>query len=155
MKLEVQIEGDEAFEARRRQIRDRAASRAPFDAIGDDFLNLQEARFHGAAGWKPLSEAYARRKARAGRSIEPLVGGVLEKSVTRRNTKYSVRRIEGDSIVMGTRDPVAHLHQDGTKGASGKGMPARPVILITAEDRQRWRELVRSTVFGTGPVTGL
>jgi phage gpG-like protein len=150
MRIEVTIVGDVALDRRLAEMAARAEHpQAALDAVGDDFLHLEAARFAGGAGWQPLSAAYARRKAFRGRSTRPLVGGLLEDSLTRSGTRFSVRQTDQHSILMGTSDPVAHLHQKGTKGPSGKGMPARKLVDIRSSDRLRWRELIRRNVFGT------
>jgi hypothetical protein len=156
MRLEVTIVGDVALDRRLADLAARSSyPREALEAVGDDFLNIEQGRFAGDAGWKPLSSAYARRKARRGLPTQPLVGGALEASLTRAGTRYSVRQIDRSSILMGTSDPVAHLHQQGTRGASGKGMPTRTLVGIRNADLLRWRELIRANVFGTSAGGGL
>lgn len=155
MRVEVTVVGDDALDRRLAEMQARAQyPREALEAVGDDFLHLEAARFAGAAAWQPLSAAYAKRKAARGLSTRPLVGGALQDSLTKRGTRYSVRQIDQRSILMGTSDPVAHLHQDGTR-RGGKGMPARPLVVIHSEDRARWRELVYSNVFAVTGGRGL
>lgn len=126
---------------------DRAqALRPAFDAVADDFLQMQRSRFAGGAGWAPLSPAYAVRKAMTGRGTRPLAGGALEASMTRRGARYSVRRITSKSMFMGTRNPVANLHNAGTRR-----MPKRPLITVRGSDRERWGDLFAEHLRGGGP----
>lgn len=108
------------------------------DAIADDFLRVQQRRFSEASAiWKPLKPISALRKAARGRSTAPLVGGTLEESLTHAGARYAVRREAKSSITLGTREPTAHLHRDGTR----RGLPKRPPVAISAEDARRWRDI--------------
>lgn len=125
--------------------------RPAFDAVADDFLEMQRVRFAGGAGWEPLSAAYAVRKARGGRSPLPLAGGDLEKSMTTQRAKFSLRRIGKTHMVVGTRDPVANLHNSGTRGR----LPKRKLVVVRAVDRARWGRIFSDHLAGTGRRLGL
>lgn len=104
------------------------------EQIADDFLVIQRRRFSGGAQWKPLSAEWAIRKAASGRPVTPLAGGNLERSLTRKGAQFSIRRINnGGAITLGTSDPVAHLHRDGTKK-----LPRRPPVSLSRNDEKRW-----------------
>jgi phage gpG-like protein len=124
---------------------------AALDEIADDFLNVQSRRF-GAAGttWVPLKPETALRKAAGGRHPLPLVGGGLEASLTRRGARFAVRRVEDNSVTLGTSDPVANLHQSGTRR-----MPRRPPVSLSRADERRWVEIIERHLSGTRTRVGL
>lgn len=95
-----------------------------------DVRQAQQADYFATARWQPLTAVSAARKRRAGRAGRPLVGGALERSLTRKGARYSFRRFQTQSLVMGTRDPVAHLHDRGTR----RGLPARPVVQLSRRE---------------------
>lgn len=97
----------------------------------------QQIRWLNTARFKPLAPVSAKRKASKGRTTRPLLGGNLEKSLTTRRAKGSVRRINKVSVVVGTRNALAPLHQAGTR----RGMPRRPVVAVTPQDRDELREV--------------
>ncbi len=108
--------------------------REAFVEVGDLFLD-QEKKYWRSASWIPLKPDSARRKAKRGRSTRPLVGGSLEKSLTIKGARYTVRRINKQSITMGTRHPLANIHDKGTRGA----LPRRPLISVSKADRAAYR----------------
>lgn len=88
--------------------------------IGEALLNSTRERFSSESGpdgtsWKPLSRAYAARKARQGRSKKLLqLNGYLFGSLT--------YRAGDEQVVIGTNTSYAHLHQFGGSFA----VPPRP-----------------------------
>ena len=89
------------------------------------------------SSWAPLSEAYRRAKARRypGRTI-----------LIRRGTLYSslveggaggIREVRSKYAAIGTAVPYARYHQSGTSR-----MPARPIIRVSAEDRNEITRIV-------------
>jgi hypothetical protein len=121
------------------------------DEIADDFLAVQRRRFSAAAAiWQPLSPESAVRKARSGRAPVPLVGGELESSLTRRGARFAVRRIGDNSVTLGTSDPVAHLHRDGTRR-----LPRRPPVSLSRADERRWVRIIERHLSGERPGVGL
>lgn len=121
------------------------------DAIADDFLNIQQRRFASAATtWIPLKAETAIRKAEGGRQPIPLVGGELESSLTRRGSRFSVRRVQDSTVTLGTSDPVANLHQGGTRR-----MPRRPPVSLSRADERRWVEIIERHLSGDRPGAGL
>jgi phage gpG-like protein len=121
------------------------------DEIADDFLDIQSRRFAAAsATWLPLKPETAIRKAAGGRPPEPLVGGELEQSLTRRGARFAIRRVDGNSVTLGTSDPVANLHQGGTRR-----MPRRPPVSLFRADERRWVEIIERHLSGSRPRVGL
>lgn len=127
--------------------------RAALHDVADDFYNIERQWFATGAGhWKPLSADWARRKAAGGRGVIPLAGGDLEKSLTVKGRKFAVRRVSKDSLFVGTRDPVAHLHHEGTKGGR---LPKRPLVEITRQDTARWAAMLLRHISGRKTGIGL
>lgn len=157
-RIEADVFGDRALLDRLRLMRTQAqAPRAALHGVADDFLRLMATRFSGTAHWKPLTVGAAQQKAKKGRPTIPLAGGELERSLTVRGSRGSVRRVNKNGMLVGTRNPVARLHQGGTKERRPGGrLPARPIIEIGQADRDRWSELFsehlmsRDRAFGRG-----
>lgn len=64
------------------------------------------------------------------------IGGTLRNSLCRMDGHYAVFEPMGDGIRMGTDDPVAVYHQDGTEH-----MTSRPVIDMTEADAEAFAEV--------------
>lgn len=129
------------------------ALRPALHDIADDFYDIERRRFAaGMAHWKPLSPEWAIRKARGGRSTVPLAGGDLEKSLTSKGRRFSVRRITSTSLFVGTNNPVANLHSSGSK--TGR-LPKRPPVAISPIDRARWGKILLRHVSGQRRGVGL
>lgn len=121
--------------------------------IADDFYSIERRRFAaGMVHWKPLTPEWARRKAAGGRSVIPLAGGDLESSLTLKGRKFAVRRVSKDTLFVGTKDPVAHLHDKGTKGGR---LPRRELVAITQQDRSRWGGILLRHISGSTKGIGL
>jgi hypothetical protein len=121
------------------------------DEIADDFLGIQSRRFGAAAAiWAPLKPETALRKAAGGRQPLPLVGGELEASLTRAGARFAVRRVGDKSVTLGTSDPVANLHQGGTRR-----MKRRPPVSLSRADERRWVEIIERHLSGTRTRVGL
>lgn len=151
--------------------------RPAFERIGDDFLQMEAEQFatdggRGGEPWKPLSPAWAERK----RSEQILIwrSHRLERSLTQRRARGARRRIEirpgrMSSIEMGSTHPLAHLHQRGTadRWVTSQGgkplvrpryagrLPARPMVVVTERDKQRWRGILADHLFSAGWRMGL
>jgi phage gpG-like protein len=108
--------------------------RPAWRAVAEDFQQVQQRRFAsgGNGDWPPLSEAYARRKP-PGAPIMVLTGR-LKRSLTAGRTRGAIRRVTKTRVVMGSSNPVAHLHQKGTGGR----LPQRRLIAIDRRERKRW-----------------
>lgn len=102
-------------------------------AVGDAFRAREKRVFATAAGgtWPLNDPATARRKGTARVLVD--TGGLL-RSLTQRGAKYHVERVTRDELLVGTRNPVAHLHRDGARG-----MPKRnPVPPTTSAEREEF-----------------
>lgn len=145
MRIDVQIIGDEHVRDLLAALRARVIDTRPaLLAVAEDFRNIEQMRFLGSNDWAPDTADWRGRKSREGRSTRTLVyTGALERSLTRQGSKYSVRRITRRTLVVGTRDPVAHLVSGGTKK-----MAARPLLRIDDVDRRRWQDYVLYHLLG-------
>lgn len=92
-------------------------------AITEGFVRREELWFgRQGEGWPPLSDAYRDWKLRVYGAKPMLVReGNLKESLT--NPARAVLAETDHMLVLGSDDPVARYHQDGTSK-----MPARPVL---------------------------
>jgi phage gpG-like protein len=140
-----------ALNTRLQGIETRMAVLSPaLDEIADDWLNIERARFAGRAEWKPLTPEWAARKAAGGRSPLPLAGGELERSLTQRGSRFAVRSVGQKGITLGTTDPVAQLHQSGSRR-----LPKRPPVSLSIADEKRWALIIQKHIAGRTPEVGL
>ena len=109
---------------------------AAWREIADLFLT-REQTYLRTAQWIPLKPDTIRRKLKLGRTSRPLLGGTLERSLTRKGAQFTVRRISTKSITIGTRHPLASIHDKGTRGA----LPRRPLISVSQADRAAYRSI--------------
>lgn len=113
--VEIEVFGLPEVDARLAGIADRADHVRPvFERIAEDFTEREKVLFanDGEGRWDPLTKPYAAWKARhyPGLPMNVLTGA-LRDSLTVPGSKYSVRDISDEQLVIGTRDPVAHLAQ--------------------------------------------
>lgn len=80
----------------------------------------------------PLARATIERRARRGLSPRPLTGGELERSLAGEG-RYAVERVNYDDARVGTRDPVANVHEG--RNRKGTRLPRRVVVSPTARVR--------------------
>jgi hypothetical protein len=113
-----------------------------FVEIGEAFAEAEREWFQtqGDGSWKPLSKAYAERKAKLypGKTIL-VASGELEKSLT--DTLRAIRLIPPDMFTFGSDVEVngyslAELHQSGTER-----MPVRKPIISIRKQREIARTL--------------
>lgn len=105
---------------------------------GDRFYGIERRYLRATARWTPLRPKYARVKLRKRGTSRPMIGGGLEQSLTRKGARYAVRRINKRSIVIGTKDPVANIHNSGSLL---RRMPPRTLIHFTRADRKEFRDI--------------
>lgn len=153
MRLSVDVLGDRNLLDRLDLIRARVQDpRVALNLVADDFLETERRRFAGGANWAPLSPTYAADKLRRGRSTRPLVDGPLERSLTVRRSPGSLRRITKEGMRVGTRLPVARLHQGSKEQPRHPGgvLPRRPLVDISSADAERWRRIVAASLTRAG-----
>jgi phage gpG-like protein len=107
-----------------------------FELVIDQELIPEESEqfeSEGRGRWKPLSPAYARRKARiyGDKPILQAEGSLVE-SLTRRGAPGQVRDVRETEAYFGTTLPYARFHQTGTQR-----MPMRQVFDVTQERVER------------------
>jgi hypothetical protein len=132
MKLVIDVQGADGPVLN--QVADRVDNLEPalLDAA-DTFRSREQQVFATAAGgsWDPLDPSTVKRK---GSSRVLVDDGGLLRSLTVRGDRYHVERVTPDELLVGTRNPVAHLHRDGARG-----MPRRdPVPPTTAAERAQF-----------------
>lgn len=123
--------------------------RPAWDAIVDDFLEIEERQFdsegrHGSGGWDPLSPDYAAWKlAQVGPKPILEFTGDLRRSLT---DGPEVRILEHSWAVFGSADPKGAYHQQGTDR-----MPRRPPVDLTEAERRRWVKMVQRYIVEGSP----
>lgn len=158
----------DAFDESLKAISDRALDAEPaMIRIADDFQETERLAFATGGGrlgeWTPDSEVWAATKAKRGKGSRTLVyTGTLERSLIEAHAKYSLRVTGPGELIVGTLDPVAHLHQDGTgdryvktrngqplrkQKYSGK-MPMRRMLQVLPSDEVRWSQFVSEHLTG-------
>lgn len=103
-----------------------------FQDIADD-IRSAEKQYLGRVRWAPLSPEYAARKARQGKGsqVGVLTGNLLE-SLTNPSHRYHVEKITDDSLVVGTKNPVARLFDKGTSK-----QPKRKLVRLSPKNRRQ------------------
>lgn len=171
MQFTVQLDQDalEAFNGQLKMASDRALDAEPaMNRIADDFLAVERVAFatEGGSrigGWAPDTAEWLAAKSKRGRGTRTLVyTGTLERSLTEAHAKYSLRVTGPGELVVGTLDPVAHLHQDGTgdrfvktrngqplrKAKYAGKMPMRRMLQVLPTDEARWSEYISEWLVG-------
>lgn len=163
MRLEVRVNAQAILgrlDAMDEAIRD---PRPALEAVADTFFNKVEPAWLSQAQWQPLAPDSLRRKRRKGLPSRPLLGGTLERSL--RGGRYRVRRLNKQSVTVGTRHPLAHIHNKGTRGRGYRapkggslayglhsprqrvgGLPARPLISFSRNDRELFAKVIAQTI---------
>lgn len=114
--------------------------------IADDFREMiarqfaTEGRAEGTP-WAPLAPSTLRRR-RARSSPILQSSGALLRSLSLAGAAGHVERLEDQSLAIGTSVPYALFHQTGTR----RGLPARPIIVISGARSERWMEIVRGGI---------
>lgn len=118
------------------------------------FTEIERKRFGAEGpGWAQLADSTRSERSALGIGGDhPILdrtgapgGGNLKASLTVPGHKNAVFQPEVDGVFMGTSDPIAHHHQDGTDR-----MPARPVVDMTAADAVVFAEIIGDYLF-VGP----
>ena len=136
--------------------------------IADDFRAMVTEQFasEGRAGgtpWAALAPSTARRR-RGGMSLLNLTGALLA-SLSDAGAPGHVEETDGQTLTLGSRLPYAIYHQTGTGAGYGqtllpghtkgqRGMPMRPLIVLTPARSDQWTELVRQHLEENTPLLG-
>lgn len=121
-----------------------------FPAIAGDFRRMMRQRFDDEGpGWEPLAASTLARKAKKGYPPDILhATGVLRDSLTKTGAAGSVVRITPDELFIGTSDPVARHHQDGTPK-----MPQRKIVDLGPDESARWGSILQRALGGSSVVS--
>ena len=136
--------------------------------IADDFRAMVTEQFasEGRAGgtpWAALAPSTARRR-RAGTQLLNATGALLA-SLTDAGAPGHVEETDGQTLTLGSRLPYAIYHQTGTGAGYGqrllpgptkgrRGLPMRPLIVLTPARSDQWTELVRQHLEEKNPLLG-
>lgn len=137
--------------------------------IADDFRELISEQFasEGRAGgtpWTELAPSTLRRKRRAGSSILYVTGALL-RSLRDPGEPGHAEEFDGNTLTIGSRLPYALYHQTGVGWGfnraeaapgpqKGRGLPMRPLIVVSGERSERWVEIVRQHMEGETALLG-
>jgi hypothetical protein len=147
MPVGVHAEGVNDLKQQIIEMAQRGANLRPaFEEAGDELLDIQR-DYLRSPNWRPLSPAYAARKARQGfGSRAGVKTGDMFDSLTRENDPLHVERIKPESLFFGSKDPVAKLFQKGSFRPPSNRQPPRRLIKLTAKDRKRLLTIIRDHV---------
>lgn len=136
--------------------------------IADDFREMITEQFatEGRAGgtpWAALAPSSARGR-RAGSTILNSTGALLA-SFTDSGAAGHFEEADGESITLGSRLSYAMFHQTGAgRGAGqsslapsrgqGRGLPARPIIVLSDERTGRWVEILAQSLHDKAVLLG-
>lgn len=150
MRIEFEVFGDVQLARNLDRWADAIDDASPaFEAMADDFLDIDAAQFASeggrSGGWAPLAPSTVRSRG----SAHPILfeSGRLQQSLTTRSSTDAVRRITADSLEVGTTVPWARYHQTGTAR-----MPRRRPVEFTEVDRRRWVKLLQEHLVYSDPM---
>lgn len=157
MRIELDVQRAQLEAMRAELAAMRAAGedpRAAFAAIVEDFLAMERGVFtsQGAsigARWEPIGARSTRSRTTRSRTVyrnpHPLISsGDLMRSLTSSHAKFAIRKVTRDGMTIGTKDPVAHLHDDGTP----RKLPRRQLLKVDRAVENRWLGLLEDHLFG-------
>ena len=137
-----------------------------YDALWSAFRKIEQRRFTSEGpGWEPLAPStVAGREAmgiggshpilnRTGVTYEGEVGGSLRKSFTTKGSKYSYMEPLPDGLFMGSKHPLAGIHQGGAHGAGrdhNVTIPARPLVDLNEADADVFASIISEWIYGFG-----
>lgn len=147
--LEIDVGGQERMFRRLAGIVGKLDNFEPLgEALEPVVYGGMRAHFEGEGGgqWSALSPRYAAWKQRRypGRRIMVRTGE-LEASLTGRDARFSVRRVNRHGGEWGTKAPGAKAHD---RGAPSRGLPKRRLILIDNTFRRDLLATMREYVHG-------
>jgi phage gpG-like protein len=159
----------EPVEQALRAFQDSLADQSPaLTEIADDFRAMITEQFASegrASGtpWAELAPSTARRR-RAGTLLLNVTGALLD-SLRQPGAAGHVEEADGQTLTLGSRLPYAIYHQTGTGAGYGqtyraghvkgqRGMPMRPLIVLTPDRSDQWTELLRQHLEENTPLLG-
>jgi len=160
MQLTCDINSDSVDEALD-SIQSSLADASPaLKLIADDFREMIAEQFatEGAASgtpWSPLAPSTL-RSSRLGGGILDSTGALLA-SLTDPDSADHIEEMDGQSLTIGSSLPYALFHQTGAgRGFGqtaipsgrglGRGLPMRPIILLTGERTLSWVDMLRESL---------
>lgn len=151
MKVSIEAFGETEFAEVLAGFARRAEDMRPaWDDLHEDFLRLAGRQFDSqgralSGGWRPLAPATRRSKRAAGMDPRILHGTLrLRRSFTSRSHREHVWRPGADGMAVGSRVPYGSKHQ------TGRGVPRRPLFVVTAAVRRDWLDRLQRHLDGTG-----
>lgn len=118
-----------------------------FGGIVADFHEMEGRRFRAEGpGWAPLAPSTVTERTRAGYGgAHPILRrtDLLANSLNRTGAEGAVVRVEPDELFVGTNDPKARFHQEGSSR-----LPQRLVVQVDEPDRARWMGLLADWIAG-------
>lgn len=137
--------------------------RPTFERIVVDFHDSERGIFESAGAsegldWPPIKSDTLRRHPDHHAPMD--MTGALKKSLTESRSRYSVVRISEDQVEMGTRDPVANLHQHRSRhGLSSKGTSytnaERQVMFISFARQDMWLDWITDDILADRETSGI
>jgi phage gpG-like protein len=142
---------------------------APLKKVADDFRAMIAEQFstEGRAGgtpWAPLAPSTLKRRRGAGSTILNSSGALLA-SLADAGAAGHVESGDGLSLELGTSLPYAKFFQTGTGWGYGvadpgpgphygRGMPMRPILVLTSNRRNQWVQFVQQNLSAKTIVLG-
>lgn len=136
-----------------------------YDQWAGAFRKIEARRFNQEGpGWARLaSPTVTQRKSmgiggegpilnRSGVDYAGRKGGQLRRSLTNKGAKNSVVQPLPDGLFVGTKDPVAIFHQNGTHRAGrdhNVSMPARPIVTLSEDDALVFASIAEEWIYGS------
>lgn len=139
---------DRRMRTRLRKVEGAASDLTPVWVVTEaEFIAQNEKQFgrQGLPRWKPLSPAYAKRKARLypGPHLILDATGGLRRSLT---TNLDVHQIEPKFMVVGSRSKIGGYHRKGAYRKRGGRLPRRQPVALPASFRTKTRARVRKHI---------
>lgn len=142
--MRVEIKGLRSASQRIKMTGERSESLRPVWPKIERYLReqfLRQFETDGAAlgrPWKPLEARYAAEKAAEGlRDILVSTGGLRASYLG--EGRWKVSEQTDSTLRVGSKHPLAHIHQRGTPRGH---VPARPVLQVTAEMKREVRKMI-------------
>lgn len=121
-----------------------------YDALYTTFRKIEQKRFDAEGpGWAPLAESTVVKRG----SSHPILNetGNMRRSLTTKGAPNAVVEPLPDGLFMGTKDPLAAVHQKGTDKAGRDHttkIPARPVVDLDEGDAVLFAEVLSVYFYG-------